>query len=128
MEILSFAFGMLAMIAIILVAIVVIGIVKVYKQQNRINDLEQRIDHVNSDVFRSMDNRFEYAQRSRDELSREIDIRFEDIHRQLDSKIEHVDSEMGSRFDDTNSYIDSRFDKLIQKLNVTPIKKDLLKD
>jgi low affinity Fe/Cu permease len=44
MEILSFAFGMLAMVAIIFIAVVVLGIVKVYKQQAQIRDLQNCID------------------------------------------------------------------------------------
>lgn len=127
MEILSFAFGMLAMVAIILIAIVVIGIVKVYKQDTRISEIHQYCNAINSDANRRMD-----------DLNTRLDAQFEsihrsldDLHREFDSKIEHLDSEMdsrfldneydkGSRFDSATRYIDSRLDKLVSKLNITP--------
>ena len=126
MEILSFAFGMLAMVAIILIAIVVIGIVKVYKQQNHISNLENNTLEMNSDVNRRMDDLNTQLNAQFESIHRSLD----DLHREFDSKIEHLDSEMdsrfldneydkGSRFDSATRYIDSRLDKLVTKLHAT---------
>lgn len=115
METLSFAFGVLTVVGVALATAVVVGIVKVFKMQNKIENMQsciidnhnivlQRISSDNQDVHQ----RIGYEV---DALNRVI----VDDRRELNDRIDHL-----------NSYVDSRFDKMENKFIGTGAKKQII--
>lgn len=81
METLSFAFGVLAAVAVILIAAVVVGTVKVFKMQNRLNNLESWTSDVNRELHgRITDDR------------KELNLRIDSLNSYVDSRFDKMDN------------------------------------
>jgi hypothetical protein len=101
MEILSFTFGVLAMIAVLIIAVVVKGIVKVYGQQRQINAVWDDVHQLFGVVARNSDT-------ACDDLNR--------VRTAFEKELISIDERVAREINDTRSYIDSRIDKL--QLNI----------
>ena len=106
METLSFAFGMLTVVAVVITAVVIVGIVKVFKMQNRLNNLERWIGDVSNDLHH----------------------RITDETNNIEQVIVNDRKELNLRIDSLNSYVDSRFDKMENKFNGNSAKKQIIND
>lgn len=112
METLSFAFGMLTMVGVALATVVVVGIVKVFKMQNKIENMQSWIVENHNHVLQriSSDNQ---------EVHQRIGHEVDGLHRVFSDDRR----ELSDRIDQVNSYVDSRFDKMENKFNGNSAKK-----
>ena len=88
MELNSFVLGMLTVIGVALAIMVVVGMVKINRQKEQIKNLENIINQVENNIWKSIERLDEVGGRNMDEIRR-----------------------------DYLSYVDSRFDKLMSKIN-----------
>jgi len=88
MELNSFVLGMLTVIGVALAIMVVVGMVKINRQKEQIKNLEDIINQVENNIWKSVEKLDDVMGRNMDEIRR-----------------------------DYSSYVDSRFDKLMSKIN-----------
>jgi transposase len=91
METLSFAFGVLTMVGVAFAALIIVSIVKAYKQQTRIQQLEEWLLNVDRD-YHYQDN---------------------EVYKAIDDRIRGVNDQITDSVTQCNSYTDKRIDKLI---------------
>ena len=103
METLSFAFGMLTVIGVALATTVVLGIVKVFRMQNRIENMQNWIDANHTSVHQRIESEV-------GNIVREMS----DERKEVNDRIDHL-----------NSYVDSRLDKLESKFIGNNAKKQI---
>jgi predicted PurR-regulated permease PerM len=91
METLSFAFGVLTMVGVAFAALIIVSIVKAYKQQTRIQQLEEWLLNVD----------------------REMHHQDNEVYKAIDDRIRGVNDQITDAVTACNSYTDKRIDKLI---------------
>lgn len=125
MDILSFAFGILAAVAVAIVMVLVVIIVKVISLEKRLakNQIEQ--ERLIDDIYRKFDQYAKLDNTTRDlnefddrlkSLMAAEDIKFNDASRNLADNVSEIYREMDERdesaLEKSKSYTDSRIDKI----------------
>ena len=106
METLSFAFGVLTMLGVVFAALIVVTIVKAYKQQTRIQQLEDWLSNV----------------------ERDYQCQNDEVHRVMDQQISSVNDQITDSVTQCNSYTDHRIDKLIDTYFMVKEAKQIIKE
>lgn len=91
METLSFAFGVLTMVGVAFAALIIVSIVKAYKQQTRIQELQEWLLSIDREMHRQDD----------------------EVYKTIDDRVRGVNDQITDAVTACNSYTDKRIDKLI---------------
>ena len=129
MNLLSFAFGALAMIAIFLAVTVVVGVLKVKAASKKLGELEEYIRGVEQALHEniaeeireresSIDKVYREFERINgdtediiDNLNRRVDVNMEEAIRRWDGNFQELERKLDNLSKESRSYTDSRFDK-----------------
>ena len=116
----SFIMGIGLVLGVLGVGVVVMMYIQIKRLKSKCSQLEQvqglifnDINRVSEELHRRIDGEIRRTDELYTETNRYINARADETHK---------------GFDEVYKNMDSRFDKLINKLNVTPVSKDLLKD
>jgi RNAse (barnase) inhibitor barstar len=116
----SFIMGIGLVLGVLGVGVVVMMYIQIKRLKSKCSQLEQVQGHIFNDINRVSE-----------ELHRRIDgeiKRTDELYTETNRYINARADETHKGFDEVYKNMDSRFDKLINKLNVTPVSKEFLKD
>jgi len=105
----------------------ILGVVVMVRMYSNIKKLKRELrgqEQINQSIYHRFDELDQVINRRIDGEIKRTDELYTETNRYINARAD----ETHKGFDEVYRNMDSRFDKLINKLNVTPVSKDLLQD